>query len=451
MSDLLVSLLDYKTTDIYIEPFGGGGRLLLNKPKGSHAVEIYNDSSAGMVALFELLSSRDTAFSLIRKLYETEFSEECFEKAVRHRNQIEDNYLQEELRQLKRLLSRLDIEHGSQMLTVFNRLLKRVYGYNVKSGSIDKIALNDVMGEVSLSADSKRQLKELLRNINTCVNTYVKHYRKPLSKDELEEITEQTSYILTQKGIDINDKKASTIARMTYLRLCNKKLKDVFMSSAENTGHDAYFYPYGMTSDEKIELAVSAYVVYMQSRDGAGLQWSELLYKTNDAYLRTIDKLYDVVHRLDGVQTFQIDAYMFFMGDGLELENGFSRWNSENVLMYCDPTYLQEDSNDSGNTGVRDIEEYNPGFRYKHYWTYEQHEEFLKCIQRAKCKILLSNYDDRTHLYQRYLVEGYGLEGEELESFLLNPWRRLDYETVTTVSQNTNKNNSRTECLWYNY
>ncbi len=32
MAPLICDLLDYDTTDIYIEPFGGGARTLLNKP-----------------------------------------------------------------------------------------------------------------------------------------------------------------------------------------------------------------------------------------------------------------------------------------------------------------------------------------------------------------------------------------------------------------------------------
>ena len=45
MCGRICSLLDYDTTELYIEPFGGGCRTLLNKRR--HAEEIYNDFSYG--------------------------------------------------------------------------------------------------------------------------------------------------------------------------------------------------------------------------------------------------------------------------------------------------------------------------------------------------------------------------------------------------------------------
>jgi site-specific DNA-adenine methylase len=39
MARFISELLDYDTTDCYIEPFGGGGSVLLNKPR--HIYEVY--------------------------------------------------------------------------------------------------------------------------------------------------------------------------------------------------------------------------------------------------------------------------------------------------------------------------------------------------------------------------------------------------------------------------
>jgi hypothetical protein len=284
-------------------------------------------------------------------------------------------------------------------------------------------------------------------------------FERKLDASEVDIIIGQTESVLKKKNIDMSVlesiqekgkesseyKKAIAIYKKIYTRLYNRRLKEIFIASAENSGHIN-----DMDIDEKMNLAVSTYVVYMQSRDGAGTSWSNKIDRTNDSYLKNIDRLYDVVHRLEGVQVFQIDAYMFFMGEQLLLGNGFSKWNKENVMIYCDPTYLQEDKNAyDGDIKPLDIEEYNPGIHYKHYWTYEQHEAFLKCIQCAKCKILVSNYDDKKHLYKDYLEEGYGLKGKDKKNF--TPWHRLEYETKTSMSNHNNADTERTEVLWYNY
>lgn len=101
----IAELLDYDHTDTYIEPFGGGASVLLNKP--THRSEIYSDVSRGLVALFDFLSNPDKASVLIDCLYETEYSKDCFLSCLQYRNSVEDNYLQslkdEALKRLEKL------------------------------------------------------------------------------------------------------------------------------------------------------------------------------------------------------------------------------------------------------------------------------------------------------------------------------------------------------------
>ena len=89
MNSLIVDLLDYQNTDIYIEPFGGGARTLLNKPR--HSYEVMNDLSTGIQALFTTLTDKTATRQLMNFLYETEYSKKWFEWAVAYRNEIEDN------------------------------------------------------------------------------------------------------------------------------------------------------------------------------------------------------------------------------------------------------------------------------------------------------------------------------------------------------------------------
>ena len=58
----------------------------------------------------------------------------------------------------------------------------------------------------------------------------------------------------------------------------------------------------------EIDLAVATYVVYAQSRDAMGKYWTSYKYKSQEAYYRQIDRLYDVADRLEGVQVNQVDA-----------------------------------------------------------------------------------------------------------------------------------------------
>lgn len=58
--------------DVYIEPFGGGGNVLLRKERST--VEIYNDLDDDLVNLFRVLRSPGPAEALIRQLELTPFA-----------------------------------------------------------------------------------------------------------------------------------------------------------------------------------------------------------------------------------------------------------------------------------------------------------------------------------------------------------------------------------------
>ena len=121
MASLICDMLVYDNIDIYIEPFGGGARTLREISPNKN--QIYNDSSAGLVSVFELLSDETTAFHLINELYKTEYSPECFERALMLRNSYEDNYLKEKKKRLFiSFLRRLgesyhvDMEHTNNLI-----------------------------------------------------------------------------------------------------------------------------------------------------------------------------------------------------------------------------------------------------------------------------------------------------------------------------------------------
>lgn len=164
-----------------------------------------------------------------------------------------------------------------------------------------------------------------------------------------------------------------------------------------------------------MELAIATYIVYSQSRDGMGKSWSDSKYKSTDKYHAQISRLYEVAERLQGVHVSQVGALTYLLK--------CSYLNNKRAMIYCDPSYLKPGD-----------ERKNLGSTYKQSSTYEQHELFLKVIYKAKCKLLVSNYD--TELYNKYLNKE-------------NGWNRIEFETKTSVGGK--KDNKRTEVLWYNY
>lgn len=367
MAALISDMLDYSETTIYIEPFGGGCRTLLNKPR--HLKEIYNDSSAGLCAMVELLSCPTTAMEFISRLYETEYSEECFAWAFNVRNGNEDNYYKEIKRRMNRFIKDIERKYGIDYFREFKR----------SKGSDARI--NKMTSSVHLD-ENERRIGQL----------YIEEY-ETIKKE------------IAKYGED----------------------------AAENTRSVVM---------DKMELAVATYVLYQQSFNAIGCTWNKHKFKTNDNYYKRIDSLYDVMNRLEGVIVTQVDAMAYFNNDDF--------LNDPHVMIYCDPTYLKE-ADFKKNKGIeikaKHGKEYNPGKAYKHYWSRKDHEKFLKRIQKAQCKLLVSNYDDKEHLYIKYLEDGKGLNPEEKKCW--KPWSRLEYQTKTTISNG--ENSSRTECLWYNY
>ena len=118
--------------------------------------------------------------------------------------------------------------------------------------------------------------------------------------------------------------------------------------------------------------------------------------------------------------------------------------------MYCDPSYISVESEAKMLEGI-DVENTdslsdaikqkygdkmpkNLGKIYSRSFGYDEQEKFLRYIQNAKCRILVSNYD--LVLYNKYLNPD-------------NGWRREEF--VTTTGVGSKANNTRIEVIWYNY
>lgn len=431
MAKFIANMLDYDNTDIYIEPFGGGGRTILNKPQ--HKKQIYNDSSAGLCAIFELLSNENTAMEFIEKLCNTEYTEEEFNKAISFRNMYEDNYLEETVRQIKIFINRIE-DRGIILNTKeFYSDLRDTGGLNANLQEIFNNAALTPSERVKVNT-FEEDFKLIQEKFSSTVNM------KDLDievKDELDSICNDIISLANTLGIinnNINKQfviehiiKTTEFKRISKFT-SRKILQKYFYNVALNTRDEAY---------DKIDIAVATYVIYWLSRDGMGQYYSKGKFRNNQDYLNKISKLLDCANVLQWTKVTQVDAIQLIA----------THINNERAMIYCDPTYLKHSNNVGTDLkNIKDVirhvgkqvREYNPGAVYKHYWTRIDHENFLRLIQKAKCKVLVSNYRDERGLYDYYLNTA-------------NNWKSLEFETVTSISKSKNSDNSRTEVLWYNY
>ncbi len=189
------------------------------------------------------------------------------------------------------------------------------------------------------------------------------------------------------------------------------------VTPAEWNGHPA----------SEIEIAAAVYVMYAQSRDGMGEAFSPEKYRSQDAYYKRINRLYDVADRMNGVEVWNTQAVLFGIDptqlglfSGVHTDVGL--FQDPGVMAYLDPPYLAKRDLDP----LKDL-----GAAYRFRMDATAHEQLLKQVVKAHCKVLISNYDN--DLYNDYLHD----------------WTRIDIPVKTSVGGKVN--NQRVEVLWYNY
>jgi site-specific DNA-adenine methylase len=376
MAPLIVSMLDYNTTDIYMEIFGGGGAVLLNKP--NHKLEIYNDGGKGVATLFELLandmtaseiaenSDRDTAKDLIEELCKIEATEEVFLKALYDKNCIEDGILATEISQVNNILSKIDNEYRTKTRNKFQTMLRSVY--ELSDENINEIDVDKVLEEL----ENKNPVADIseynnigyhIKNINTYILEFL--------YDELERVNEiDITYDKQQykQGVNYDDKHNEKLKT----KLIHKKTKEMLLSTERGKMNriaeadhkeimekiekillvnnyikkedakkitqlsnklykqfcndifkERFYYAAvleeDLTEEEELNLAVSTFIVYTMSRDAIGEKYAGEgfsgiggRYKYHDDYLRRVANLYQASDRLKGGDIYCGDALMFF-------------------------------------------------------------------------------------------------------------------------------------------
>lgn len=406
MAHFIADRLNYDDTDVFVTPFGGMCRVLLNKPR--HSLECYNDFSSGLTALMQILSNPDRAAELIHRLEdETDHSQETFDK----QKVIFDNAETDLEKQEKEKLRRLLIDNGIVESYTAQKFITEILGDSLSDNSVkekdnsDKGYIKDSYAKLKEKLESDSDFREVFEKL---LANWIQLYQQKESEDVIERPADRGEWV----------------------------------------------------SD--MDLAIATYVVFQQSRDGMGKVWSKEKFKTNAQYRKQIVKLFDCAERLEGVQVFQIDAIDFFREFAFidvntpdeEIDPNFlilNEWiNNPRVMMYCDPSYIGVEDEASHLKGIDIVHTdclsdaikeknggrlpKNLGTTYARSFGYDDQEKFLRCIQQARCRIMVSNYD--LELYNKYLNESTG-------------WRREVFETTTGVG--SKKDNRRTEVIWYNY
>ena len=115
MAPFIVDRLNYDDSDIFVTPFGGMCRVLLNKPR--HEVECYNDYSSGLTALMRMLSNPVKAVEFIHRLEdETTYSEEEFNRQKAIYDNAENDLEEQEYEILRKIL----IDRYKKIVTAHN-------------------------------------------------------------------------------------------------------------------------------------------------------------------------------------------------------------------------------------------------------------------------------------------------------------------------------------------
>ena len=437
----IADMLDYQHTDIYVEPFGGACRVLLNKPR--HDKEIYNDLGTSLVTFFKTLSDRKTADEVIRKLNDMEISEDVFIEQQNYKNEVEmdtDGYITKQALAAIRECRKKVKGNGTVFQQARKALNGREYSYIVA-------CLDELIKIINNRADRERieEYRDLFSQ-----------YWEFIKKEYSDNYAHQVMYMIDNGKLDIFSNNSRKQRRKYFTGLINADLKNKKKSKLETGGnrfdserqnlideflkktegieklielsknkgwhekiHKAVLDELPDNSKyldeyDNVKLAVATFYTYTLSRDGMGIVYSSTKENDSEAYYRRIRGLDDIAERLDGVEFIEMDAFLI-----VDMYRKYS-----NVMMYLDPSYLNDDKEDLGKD------------TYAASSSYNDHKELLKILLRrdTKAKIVISNYD--VELYNSKLTEK-------------NGWKKIEIETFTSVG--SKKDNKRTEVLWYNY
>lgn len=396
MAPLICDMLDYKGTDIYIEPFGGACRVLLNKTR--HQREIYNELGIGLYYFFDAMSKPESAKKVISRLYHMEPDRDTFNQMQRYKLGYETDLMEHMDKQFRKLVWKCKKKYqDGELKKLYSHIGKREYEGVIKTS-------REILGKNILEEQEEIiQFKEYEGLYDSYWNMVGDAYWEAFADADKEE----------KEMNDMYEKELRSSKRELY-QLCHEKgLEAIDAYTADTLVSNS-----AEQNMDNIEMAIATFITYFFSRDGMGLDYSREKNETLDAYYSRIFMLEEVAERLRGVIVQQ--------GNAMNLIESYCGY--KDVMMYLDPSYLSPEK--SGDGGGNDLGKgvYNCSF------SYDEHLKLAEMIKGAKAKIILSNYD--VEPYKGILVGSKG-------------WKKFYFDTTTGVG--SKKGNKRTEVLWMNY
>ena len=402
MSPLICSMLDYENTQLYIEPYGGGCRTLLNKRP--HEVEMYNDFGYGLTTFFEVMTDEEKTEKLIEKLLSEPPTKESFDYLVIKRMSTEDRLNTDSNARLSSLAS----ESYKNTDIIFFRQLRSALNKEDYKSII--MLLETILGSQTILSKLSPLEKDLYQYYYDLYVSFwykVNRTRKKAIQEAKAEFNNvwknHLNYTIPEKGTKVNE---------LYEKSKRQYVDDMAVASVYSFSDDILISNELGQNIKEIDLAFMIFQLYYSSRDGMGTVWSKEKNADPKAYVRAVENLRNIHQRMKDVMITQVDALM--------LIRQYKQYG--NVMMYLDPSYLKPED-----------ESKNLGTIYKMSYDRQQHEKLLREITTpdVKAKILISNYD--VDLYNDYLFD----------------WDKTYYKTFTGVG--SKKGNRRLEVLWKNY
>lgn len=352
MARFISDKLNYNCST-YVELFGGGCRVLLNKPR--HYNEIYVDMSEGLTTLISVLSDKQLSDEFIQKLYyETEYNDKEFKKA-------------KELFDMCEMTINDYINKGIE--ETFERFLKDI-GY-IREGK--KVNIRRLLTQEKPKVMKKiTELSEAYDN-HKSLNQMLKLYLNNTSS--LEEYHANES--MREHGVDIDDIDLAVATYITYAQ------------SRDGMGK---YWSNGKT-DKQYKKKIENLLLCAKR-----LQGVRVLKNNAMSMVGCIEVLKNTIVDLKDRENIMIYADPSYISteDEKKLLEGIDYINIDIEKQSLSDEIIKNKRKTPSNLGKVYVESFE----------YKDHEEFLRYIYKSKTSIMISNYD--LVLYNKYLNENNG-------------------------------------------
>ncbi len=435
-------------TKVYIEMFGGGASILLNKPV--HHAEIYNEIDKGIYTLFKVLKDSEGSHILQEQLLKTQCGINVFNESLYIREKyIKNKPYDRVISDMDRYIKVIEKKYGYDLYKAFKKcgdkpedIGSKIYSIEinheeykeaVKKMEAYNTAVSQYIPEKDIclvksttlyitrkiqGVDKALDFEKQLNNMTTVSAIAVCTDKLVLLQEEISEKMCSTNY---KKGQAVYRDMAAMVTNavcMAYQMFC--KLPEPVNEEKIHEGSP------GTVSMEEIKLAKATFITFNMSRYGMGKSFSPEK-KLWEGFRKKVEKIPYIEQRLSNVTITNHDCFEALKD--IKKTFNLGQYEDEEIFIYFDPPYLKEAGS------INKDDRYTPGMVYSHGFKKEDHARFLGLVQKLPFKMAVSNYRDKENVYDGYLNKE-------------NRWRSLEFDAYTTIG---GKKADRKEVLWMNY